>query len=206
MHFVDFSKVNHTGRLRPRTWYSFLFWWITAFKKNQNIVGWQVRREDPLKVQYIFAQEKQRFGGFILDSSWWKANLKHGSQRYLCSALRRPKSWKNRILSWVSWGSPLMPFPEGASLHSQGKQQLGEAFWMFGCHKFTHECQVSQHPWNGAGKVRMRYRRLWRPQGVHYAHNTDMHIDMIWYIAYPMIGDDGSWWHGSKCLAAFTFF
>ena len=31
----------------------------------------------------------------------------------------------------------------------------------------------------GAGKVRMRYRRLWRPQGVHYAHNTDMHIDMI---------------------------
>lgn len=94
-------------------------------------------------------------------------------------------------------------FPEGAGLHSQGKQQLGEAFWMFGCHKFTHECQVSQHPWNGAGKVRMRHRRLWRPQGVHYAHNTDMHIDMIWYIAYPMIGDDGSWWHRSKCFGCF---
>ena len=138
----------------------------------------------------------------LVDSFW----IHHGGRQTSSMAAKDTfvprsddQSHVDRIISWVSWGWPLMPFPEGAGLHSQGKQQLGYAIWMFGCHKFTHECQVSQHPWNGAGKVRMRYRRLWRPQGVHYAYN----IDMIWNIAYPMIGDDGSWCHGSQCFSCF---
>ena len=69
----------------------------------------------------------------------------------------------------------------------------------FGCLVATSSPMSAKSHNTHEMEVRMRYRRLWRPQGVHYAYN----IDMIWNIAYPMIGDDGSWCHGSQCFSCF---